>query len=119
MNRALIACGIVIIILLTGLKYLYYSYADLSRDYQDATKSLNAERAERERDREQFRQLQGVVDDAAKQKQVSDTRTSELQRQLTTAQIGNSCVDMPVPDSVTHRLRERAAQINAATTSPK
>lgn len=116
MNRALIACGIVIIILLTGLKYLYYSYAELSRDYQDATKSLNAERAERERDREQFRQLQGVVDDAAKQKQVSDKRTSELQRQLTTAQIGNICVGIPVPDAVTQRLRERASAINATAT---
>lgn len=119
MNKILIACGIGYIILLTGLKLLYDSYVDLNRDWQQVTKELSNERLGRIDDREKFKELQGVVDNAAKQKQQSDKTTAALREALSLAQKGSPCAGVPVPDAVTKQLRERAAQINATSTSPK
>ncbi|WP_228351030.1 hypothetical protein [Limnobaculum allomyrinae] len=57
-----------------------------------------------------------MLDSVAEQKQAGDKRTAELQRQLKAAQVGSPCAGVRVPDAVTQRLRERAAEINAAAT---
>jgi hypothetical protein len=69
--------------------------------------------------RAQYLLIQKEVNHVAVQKQEIDKRTSALQLSVAQSQRQTPCRNAAVPDDVTHRLRERAAEVNAAATDAR
>ncbi|QBH98426.1 DUF2570 domain-containing protein [Limnobaculum zhutongyuii] len=108
-----------VVMLLLYCRWLSHQLNQLKNEKQQAAVALAEERAYSAKIRTQYLQIQEVMDGVAEQKQASESRAKELQKQLVAAQANSKCFSVPVPDSVTQQLRERAAEINAATTGAK
>lgn len=63
--------------------------------------------------RDQYLQIQQVVNYVEDQKIQLSQRAAELQQALIESQRKSPCAAEPVPDEVTYRLRQRAAEINS------
>ena len=66
--------------------------------------------------RTQYLHIQEEVTHVAIQKQQLEQRTAALQHSLVQSQSQTPCSTVNVPDDVTQRLRQRAAEVNAAAT---
>ncbi|WP_179038246.1 hypothetical protein [Limnobaculum xujianqingii] len=108
-----------IVVLLLYCRWLNHQLNQLRNEKQQAVVALAEERAYSARIRTQYIQIQEVMDGVAEQKQASDSRAKELQKQLVAAQANSKCFSVPVPDAVTKRLRERAGEVNVAATGTK
>ncbi|MBK5072016.1 hypothetical protein I2492_03155 [Budviciaceae bacterium CWB-B4] len=102
-----------IVMLLFYCRWLSHQLNQLRNEKQQAVVALAEERAYSAKIRTQYMQIQEVMDGVAEQKQQSEKRTAALQRALVQSQLESPCVAVPVPDAVTQRLRERAAEVNA------
>ena len=69
--------------------------------------------------RTQYLQIQEEVSYVATQKHQLEQRTATLQKALAKSQSNIPCSTVNVPDDVTQRLRERAAEVNAAATAAR
>ena len=69
--------------------------------------------------RTQYLQIQEEVSYVATQKHQLEQRTATLQKALVKSQSDVPCSTVNVPDDVTQRLRERAAEVNAAATAAR
>ncbi|MBK5072218.1 hypothetical protein I2492_04205 [Budviciaceae bacterium CWB-B4] len=108
-----------IVVLLLYCRWLSYQLNQLRNEKQQAVVALAEERAYSAKIRTQYLQIQEVMDGVAEQKQQSEKRTAALQRALAQSQAGSPCVNVPVSDAVTQRLRERAAEVNVAATGSR
>ncbi|WP_140921097.1 hypothetical protein [Limnobaculum xujianqingii] len=108
-----------VVVLLLYCRWLNHQLNQLRNEKQQTIAVLAEERAYSAKIRTQYLQIQEVMDGVAEQKQASDSRAKELQKQLVAAQANSKCFSVPVPDAVTKRLRERAAEVNAAATGTK
>lgn len=102
-----------IVVLLLYCRWLSHQLNQLRNEKQQAVVALAEERAYSAKIRPQYLQIQEVMDGVAEQKQQSEKRTAALQRALAQSQLESPCVAVPVPDAVSQRLRERAAEVNA------
>lgn len=108
------APGVVIALLGVVLWWSVGQIKMLATKLELTESALKLERANAAGLKRQYANIQERLDDVAKQKRASEREMERVRVELDEAQRAIPCAFHHVPDTVTLRLRERVAAVNAA-----